>query len=157
MHTLTLGLLLTLSPMEKKVVDHINSNKPGMNSEYVVKLAKIISSHSDKVSPFLLSALFMQESGYDYTVCRKYKRKCVDYGIGQIYWRTARSHKMSIPRLTKDLAYSINASVEVLTYFQNRYSRKEKYWWARYNCGTKKSLDRKTCKEYTRKVRRWKP
>ena len=157
METLTLGLLLALSPMEQKVVEHINANKPGMNQSYVKKLARVISSHSDVVSPFLLSALFMQESGYDYTVCRRHKRKCVDYGIGQIYWRTAKSHKMSVPKLTRDLVYSVRSAVIVLSWFRKVYSKREKYWWVRFNCGTKRSINRKTCNEYKRKVLRWKP
>ena len=156
MTTLTLSLLMTLSPMQQKIANHIMSNNKNLETQYVNKLAKVIDYEAGNISPFLISAIFMQESAYDYRACRKIKRYCVDHGIGQVYWKTAKAYKMSTYALTSDLVYSVRSSIKVLRYFHKRYSKKEKNWWARYNCGTKKSIDRKTCNEYTRKVRRWK-
>ena len=155
METLTLGLLLTLSPIQQEIANHIRSNNPALDTGYINKVAKVISYEAGDISPFLISAIYMQESGYDYKACRKLKKVCVDHGIGQVYWRTAKAMKMSIYALTSDLTYSVQQSVKILRYFHKRYSRKEKNWFVRYNCGTKKSIDRKTCNEYNRKVRRW--
>lgn len=61
----------------------------------------------------------------------------VDFGIAQINHVTAKSHKMDIHALTRNLSYSIDAGARVLSYFHKRYAHKEYDWWVRYNVGTR--------------------
>jgi len=70
---------------------------------------------------------------------KKYEevRICSDFGIGQIYFKTAKSFGFDIALLTTDLEYSINAAATVLADFQKRYSAREVDWWSRYNARNK--------------------
>lgn len=109
----------------------------------------------------------MQESGYkvsakgcytgiphdiakshEVTVCR-------DFGISQIYYKTAESYNFDIDRLTSDLEYSVNAGAIVLSWFYKTYSRKDINWWTRYNCGTASTTKRTTCQTYKKLVERY--
>jgi len=62
---------------------------------------------------------------------------CADFGIGQIYYKTAQSFQFDLNKLTTDLEYSINASAKILADFQKRYSTREVDWWTRYNASSK--------------------
>ena len=62
---------------------------------------------------------------------------CADFGIGQIYYKTAKGFGFDISLLTTDLEYSIEASAKVLADFKKRYSNKEVDWWTRYNARSK--------------------
>ena len=64
-------------------------------------------------------------------------RICSDFGMSQIYYKTARRYKFDILKLTTDLQYSIEAGARVLSDFKKRYSRKETDWWTRYNASSK--------------------
>jgi len=64
-------------------------------------------------------------------------RICSDFGIGQIYYKTARGFKFNIEQLTNDLEYSIEAAAIVLADFKKRYERREVTWWTRYNARSK--------------------
>lgn len=58
---------------------------------------------------------------------------CSDFGISQIYYKTAKGFGFDISRLLKELDYSVEAGAIVLADFQKRYSHKELDWWTRYN------------------------
>jgi hypothetical protein len=58
---------------------------------------------------------------------------CTDFGIGQIYYKTAKRYKFNTELLLTDLEYSIDASARVLSDFQHRYESREIDWWTRYN------------------------
>lgn len=60
-------------------------------------------------------------------------RICTDFGIGQIWYKTADSYDFDFDKLTSNMEYSVEAAAIVLEYFKNRYSHKEKTWWTRYN------------------------
>jgi hypothetical protein len=62
---------------------------------------------------------------------------CSDFGIGQIYYKTANSYGFDVGSLTTDLEYSINAAAQVLAGFKKRYEARENDWWTRYNARSK--------------------
>jgi hypothetical protein len=62
---------------------------------------------------------------------------CSDFGIGQIYFKTAKGYGFNIDLLVSDLNYSVNAAAKVLADFQKRYEAKEVDWWTRYNARSK--------------------
>ena len=82
-------------------------------------------------------------------------RICSDFGIGQIYFKTAKGFGFDIGRLTVDLEYSIDAAAIVLADFQKRYSARETHWWLRYNCGGRGTTKRDTCQIYKKLVERY--
>lgn len=93
----------------------------------------------------------MQESGYrlgakgchsgidqeNFPLYEKETRICSDFGISQIYYKTAKAFGFNIFKLLNDLDYSVAAGAQVLADFQKRYSHKELDWWTRYNASSK--------------------
>ena len=80
---------------------------------------------------------------------------CSDFGIAQIYYRTARKLDMDISKLTTDLEYSVEAGAIVLAGFMKRYEAKDNDWWVRYNCSTRSTTKRDTCQIYKKLVNRY--
>ena len=87
----------------------------------------------------------MQESGYKLNVKACHQglnddktpgRVCTDFGISQIYYKTARSFDFDLELLTTDLTYSIEAGAKVLVDFKKRYGRRELDWWTRFNASS---------------------
>jgi len=62
---------------------------------------------------------------------------CSDFGMSQIYYKTARAFKFDINKLTTDLEYSVEAGAIVLADFKKRYKRRETTWWTRYNASSR--------------------
>lgn len=89
----------------------------------------------------------MQESGYRLAAkgCHEgrnvadftYAKVCSDFGMSQIYFKTAQGFGFDIDRLLTDLDYSVEAGAIVLADFQKRYSHKELDWWTRYNASSR--------------------
>ena len=75
---------------------------------------------------------------------------CTDFGISQIYYKTARSFDFDLELLTTDLTYSIEAGAKVLVDFKKRYGRRELDWWTRFNASS--PIKRQKYKEL---VERW--
>ena len=80
---------------------------------------------------------------------------CTDFGISQIYYKTARKYGFKIHKLNKDLAYSVEAGAKVLQGFMKRYKKRDKDWWVRYNCGSRGTTKRDTCQIYKKLVERY--
>lgn len=87
-----------------------------------------------------------QMSKYGYGICLSEgkinpemvrSKVCSDFGIGQIYYKTAKGFGFNLSKLTTDLNYSIEAAAKVLADFKKRYSAKEVYWWTRYNSSSR--------------------
>ena len=83
------------------------------------------------------------------------KKICTDFGISQIYYKTAKGFNFDLERLTDDLEYSIKAGAIVLANMKNKYRKGDVNWWTRYNCGTKGSTNRDTCVVYKNLVKRY--
>lgn len=135
----------------------IKKNMPMLSDEYVRVVSRAIynASYEHGVPGRIYTAILMQESNYRIgaKACNKYG---CDYGIAQINEKTIEAYGMDKDRLMYDLSYSVEMGAKVLSWFRKTYEAKEpEDWFLRYNCGTKKSLKRKTCQEYKRKVRRW--
>ncbi len=135
--------------------------------QYSLTLARAIVEKSKKygVSSKILAAILMQESAYklDATGIRcgvsitTGKADCVaiDFGIGQINYKTVRNFNFNRTKLMSDIAYSVDASAKVLSQFK-RFQRSEpKTWYCRYNVGTG-GLDRinPACQKYVMLVAR---
>ena len=91
--------------------------------------------------------------------CKKQLTKetkiCTDFGIAQLYYRTAKRYQLDIDLLTSDLEYSIEAGAIVLSGFMKKYEARENDWWVRYNCGNSGSVKRDTCQIYKKLVERY--
>lgn len=98
---------------------------------------------------------------YDAEIClnkiNPYREKkiCTDFGIGQIYYKTAKRFGIDINKLNKDLEYSVEAGAIVLKNFMEKFEAKDNDWWVRYNCGTKGTTQRDTCRIYKKLVERY--
>lgn len=105
------------------------------------------------LSPILFKALLTVESDLDH---RAVNPLTLDFGIGQINYRTAESYDIDISRLTHDRAYSIDRSAFILATFQRKFASKEPASWVcRYNVGWGKLEGRKgrNCINYLRKIK----
>jgi len=85
----------------------------------------------------------------------KETKVCTDFGISQIYYKTAKRWKFDLEKLTTDLSYSVEAGAKVLHGFMEKYEAKENDWWVRYNCGVRGSTKRDTCQIYKKLVERY--
>ena len=125
------------------------------------KIKKIAIKYD--IDPHLYAAMLMQENKYrlDSKDChkaivgkgKKYSintKVCQDFGMSQINWRTAQSLKMDIPRMLKDVEYSLESGAIILADFKKRYSKKEKHWWTRYNASNpeKRKVYQKAVEKY---------
>lgn len=80
---------------------------------------------------------------------------CADFGISQIWFKTAQRFNIDISKLTTDLDYSVEAGARVLHDLMERYEAKDNDWWVRYNCGTRGTTKRDTCQIYKQLVERY--
>ncbi len=64
-------------------------------------------------------------------------KNCADFGISQIYHKTANRYSFDLKLLTTDLEYSVEAGAIVLKDFMKKYKYKEDNWWSRYNTSNK--------------------
>ena len=138
----------------------IIKNKKRINKKFAMKLSNIIHKTSVKhaIPARLFTAILMQESSYrvnakgchwgfrsltiklknkSVTTLEEETKVCSDFGISQIYYRTALAFKFNINKLITDLDYSVEAGAIVLADFRKRYSHREVDWWTRYNARTR--------------------
>jgi hypothetical protein len=85
----------------------------------------------------------------------KEKKICSDFGISQIYYKTAKRFGFNIFKLNSDLEYSVEAGAIVLNDFMKKYKNKDVDWWVRYNCGVRGNTKRDTCLIYKKLVQRY--
>ena len=139
-----------------KVYTQVLRNTKGSPPHDPLRLARaiVLSSEAHSVSPKLLSAILASESGYFVGAINSKTR---DYGIGQISITNIRTLKLSKKKLLTDIEYSVDASALILSWFQERYAKKEpKTWFCRYNVGTRriKGVIKRICVRYVKRVRR---
>lgn len=82
-------------------------------------------------------------------------RICMDFGISQIYYKTAKAKDLDIDKLLQDIEYSLEAGAKVLAEIKKRFENRELDWYLRYNCGWKKNINRDTCQIYKKLVQRY--
>lgn len=174
----------TRSCAKHPIYCQIKKNNKRMNSTDAYKLSNVIYKASRKhhIPTRIFVAILMQESRYSLEArgCHKglfkkvtkikadvpmtiappkveyiEKKVCADFGIGQIWYRTANRYGFDLDKLTTDLNYSVNAAAKVLADFQTRYSAREVDWWVRYNCGARGTTKRDTCQIYKQLVQRY--
>lgn len=128
-------LPLVPSKPHQSVYNHILKNSPKLDKAYANKLAKAvyIAATKHNLNPLKVSAILRQEC--------QYKLRCIndttlDYGIGQINYKTIKAFNFNKERLLTDLDYSVEAAVLVLADFKRMFGHKEKDWYCRYNVGT---------------------
>lgn len=148
-------------PIYKQIKKHskINNKKAMIISNAIYKAAR-----KHKVDKHLLTAIITQESGFNIKAKNCVRgldasfvevRVCSDFGLTQINYRTIKRYKFDLVRLTNDIQYSVNAGAIVLRDFKKRYSKKERDWWVRYNCGSRGKTTKITCKIYKTLVERY--
>lgn len=142
-----------------KLKRHIIKIKKGIHPMYALSIAKytVKASKVYNLPPRLLVAIFKVESSFRLHAVRKDRRsrRPTDYGIGQIHISNIRRMGLNKKKLLYDLEYSIMAAARVLSEIKKRRAKREKYYWVRYNCGSKRSLKRRTCRRYKRKIKRY--
>jgi len=173
-NTIILSMLLTTSIYGVECSKHpiycqIKKNSPKLSKKYAMKLSNVIykAARKHKIPANIYTAILKQESGYslrakgchrgivqDSSSNFKEMKVCADFGISQVYYRTAYRYGFDISKLTTDLEYSVNAGAQVLSGFK-RYSRKDKDYWTRYNCGSRSTTKRDTCQIYKKLVERY--
>lgn len=155
----------------------IVKNAPHLDRDTALQISNIIHkiSSKHKVPVRIFTGILAQESNYKLEAkgCHKglikeevepkylsLKREssyvikeikvCADFGIGQIYYKTAEGFGFDIYKLTSDLEYSIEAAAIVLADFQRRYSAREVDWWTRYNASSniKRKIYKKLVERY---------
>lgn len=83
-------------------------------------------------------------------------RVCQDFGIGQVNYRTARTYRFEVNKLTTDLEYSIKSSGKVFADISKMYSKKEPQdYYTRYNASNKakRLIYKNRIKRYLRKTK----
>lgn len=154
-----------------KIYCQIKKNSPHLSYKYTMNLSNIVYKAAKKhnIPANIYAAILRQESGYNLEAkgCHKgYSKRgslteyvetkiCSDFGISQIYFKTAERYGFSIDKLTQDLEYSVNAGATVLSGFKKRYGKKDKMFWLRYNCGSRGTTKRDTCQIYKKLVSRY--
>ena len=135
-------------PDKHPIYCHIMEISPKLNKKLAFEISNKISKYSRKykIDARLFTAIIRQESnfklnakGCHWGLDENYKKMkvCSDFGMTQIYFKTAKGYGFDIERVTKDLDYSIHCGIIVLKDFKKRYSKREKDWWSRYNARSK--------------------
>ena len=138
--------------VEHALFCQIKRNNPKIKNHHAMYLSNVIYKVTKKykLNPQIFTAILAQESryklearnctsGYDKSLLpdKVEIKVCSDYGIGQIYYKTAEAYNLDINRLLYDLEYSVEAGAIVLSDFKKRYGHKEDDYWSRYNSSTK--------------------
>jgi hypothetical protein len=159
------GVDLDKHPIYAQII----KNKPSIDKDYAMKLSNIIYKMHKKyhIPSRIFTAILMQESGYSLKAkgCHSGYRKenlemietkvCTDFGITQIYYKTAKRWNFDIDRLTENLEYSVEAGAIVLHDIMERFEAKDNDWYVRYNCGFRGTTKRDTCQIYKKLVDRY--
>lgn len=150
----------------------IKKNSPKLAKKKAMNLSNAIykAARKHKIPANIYTAILKQESNYslgakgchkgmlelqaDDGIALTEVKICSDFGMSQIYYKTAKRYGFSITSLITDLEYSINAGATVLAGFK-KYGKKDKDWWTRYNCGTRSTTKRDTCQIYKKLVERF--
>ncbi len=100
----------------------------------------------------LFKALLGVESNWNHTALNPLT---LDYGIGQINYRTARALGLDLGLLRANRAYSIDKAALVLKYHKKLYKNRlgPINWVCSYNQGH--TLDHKLCSTYIAKIKRF--
>lgn len=64
-------------------------------------------------------------------------RKCEDYGISQINWKTwGKEMQLDKKLLLTDVDYSVKAAANILAFYKTKHSRHDRRWHLRYHSAT---------------------
>jgi len=147
-------LFATEKDIYNQIIKNYKKTKTSISKKYAKKLSKVINKYCLKhdIPCNIFAGILMQESRYKVNAKRCSRKKkliginnryywgkrCYDFGIGQIWSKTAKHYKFNINKLLTDLDYSVMASAIVLSDFKKWYGKKEKHWYTRYNASNKK-------------------
>lgn len=155
-----------------KIYCQIKKNSPKMPYKRAMKLSNIIykAAKKYKIPANIYTAILKQESNYhleakgchkgimslnaDDGIAMAEVKICSDFGISQIYYKTAIRYGLNISSLVSDLEYSVMAGAKVLAGFK-KYSKKDPDWFTRYNCGSRGTTKRDTCQIYKKLISRY--
>lgn len=167
---LLIGVNTTIEAKEKKhpVYNAILKLRPAMNKKKAMHYSNIISrlSRKNKIDPFLVVAIAMQESaiqldrvyrigGLIKTADGYRKEKiAADFCMMQINYSNIKKRNLDVSKLLDDPHYCISQGIKILKEFKERYSKKEKDWWTRYNASNKikRNIYKKLVSRYYSKI-----
>lgn len=79
----------------------------------------------------------------------------VDFGIGQINYKTIKGYKLDQKKLMTDMTYSVDSAARVLADFKRFQKSEPNTWYCRYNAGTRDlATIQKPCHKYIQLVAR---
>jgi soluble lytic murein transglycosylase-like protein len=108
-----------------------------------------VAANKYGLSPLLFKAVLTVESDLNH---RAVNATTLDFGIGQINYKTAESYDIDTSRLINDRAYSIDRAAYVLSKFQKAFKHKRPDdWVCTYNVGYQTLPKR--CAEYNRRIK----
>lgn len=147
------------------IFTHIITVSPKLNKKYAYELSNKIAKYTRKykLDAEIFVAILKQESNFKLKargkrcgLTKDMEEVCVlsDFGLGQIYYKTAQGYDFDILLLITDLDYSIESSAIVLKDFKKRFG-KDDIWWTRYNCGSRGTTKRDTCQIYKNLTKRY--
>ena len=119
------------------------------------KLIETIHKVSKKynIPPVLFAAIMIKESSLRLNSVNTNTNGSTDWGIAQVNDINVNEYELNTKKLLTDLEYSMAAGAKVLAWFKKTYEGREPNdWWVRYNCGTKKGTNRRTCEAYKMSV-----
>ncbi len=124
-----------------------------LSPDYDKKKAYKLSNHISKVSkkfdlnPLLIVSIAFQESSFRLNtirkakglffnnVSKKFEKKWVgeDFCMMQINYKNIIDMKLDTNKLLTDIRYCLNTGAKILSKYKKKYSKKDKFWWTRYN------------------------
>jgi hypothetical protein len=132
---------VTLQPFPQEILklqSQILKNNPGLTEGWALNLAWAFNNSAKlhKVSSRLLAAIAMQESGYTQDAKQCYvlhgKIRC-DFCMMQINDRTIKNFHFEKKELMESHFACIDAGATVLADLRQRYAKRDKNYWSRYN------------------------
>lgn len=122
------------------------SSKPTIN----VEAEYLTAARKYKIDPILFKSVLIVESNLDHEAVNAIT---LDFGIGQINYRTAEAYDIDIVKLRHDRAYSIDRAAFVLSEHKRLYTKRlGAAWICSYNQGWRANQTSGACKAYLLKL-----
>lgn len=93
--------------------------------------------YMNELHPPIVRIKHIKNHKVTYRLVQKKVKKCIDYGIAQINFRTwGEELGLNKELLVTDIDYSINAASKILFYYKHRYAKRDAKWHLRYHSNT---------------------
>lgn len=130
-----------------KICHKIVTLNPQIDHKFAYKLSNQFLRASKKynLSKDLLISIAFQESSFQQDIIRevtglikegksfKKVRVGTDFCLMQIHISNIKKLNLDTEKLLTDSKYCIDAGAKILSHYKNKYYKREKLWWTRYN------------------------